>query len=106
MRLAPIALFLAAIGCAVGCARGSATKRAGEAKTLVQFHITPPDAEIWVDGRFVSTARQAAAGIRMPVGTHEIEVTLAGYFPYLAVVKLVAQPTATAIDATLFPVVP
>lgn len=92
---------------------GSCAKQAPRTprrSVLVRFAVEPGAAEIWIDGRSVGTARDVAGGVNVPVGRHEIEIALAGHFPYWTVVELAAPASAaaasTTVAATLFPVVP
>lgn len=100
---ASAAWLMLTLGCLGGCARAPAAAKA-RPKTTVTFAVRPLDAEIWVDGRYVATVREAAGGLRVPQGAHEIELILAGHFPFLAVIEVGATPAHVA--ATLFPVVP
>lgn len=92
------------LGVVMACAKPAGTSRT-TAKVLVAVVATPTDAEIWVDGRFVATVAEAAGGLRLPVGRHEIEIVREGYFPYLAVIDVAAAVVPPPIKAALFPVV-
>ena len=91
------------LGFAMACAKPAASRPS--VKLVVPIVVTPADAEIWVDGRFVATVAEAAGGLRLPVGRHELEIVREGYFPYLAVIDVAAAVVPPPIEATLFPVV-
>ncbi|MBK9070098.1 MAG: PEGA domain-containing protein [Myxococcales bacterium] len=94
-----------ALAVAGACTRPAATSRPA-AKVVIEVIASPPDAEIWVDGRYVATVAEAVGGLRVPVGVHEVEITREGYYPYLVVVDVVeAAAPPPRIEATLFPVV-
>lgn len=65
----------------------------------------PEDARVYVDGRFVASARVLAhRAHRLPAGVHQITVSAPGYFPHDIETEL--PPGVSKIEISLRPIPP
>ena len=67
--------------------------------------VTPTTATVWIDGATVSVSSGAFTKSSVGVGTHSIEATAAGYYPYYNNVTVTGGGTST-VTISLNPVTP
>ena len=71
----------------------------------LQVIAVPADARVYVDGRFVASARVLAhRAHRLPAGVHQITISAPGYFPHDLETEL--PPGVSTIEISLRPVPP
>ncbi len=76
---------------------------ADAAVVLVQSNV--PDAELWIDGRFVGLVGTLAGGVSLAPGAHRVEVRHALYHTFYQLIEV--PPRATEVlDVALVPVLP
>ncbi|MBO6937675.1 MAG: PEGA domain-containing protein [Deltaproteobacteria bacterium] len=96
VRAIAFVLGLAALGCG------------GEPRPTpagLEVVADPEDARVYVDGRFVASARVLAhRAHRLPAGVHQITITAPGYFPHDIETEL--PPGVSKIEISLRPVPP
>ena len=98
MRLRAIALALGLS--ALACGGEPRPTPAG-----LEVVADPVDARVYVDGRFVASARVLAhRAHRLPAGVHQITITAPGYFPHDIETEL--PPGVSKIEISLRPVPP
>jgi hypothetical protein len=74
---------------------------ANDAVILVQSNV--PDAELWVDERFVGPVGALEGGVALRPGTHRIEVRHARYHTFYETLTVQARERST-LEARLVPV--
>ena len=63
--------------------RGTATSELRTTtKGLVHFKVEPADASLYLDGRFIGTVQDLAAGIRIEAGDHRLAIVRPGHKTY------------------------
>lgn len=96
MRYAQAVLFLLLASCG-----GEPRPTPAGLKVIAQ----PADARVYVDDRFVASARVLAQRAHsLPAGVHRITVSAPGYFPYELETEL--PPGVSTIEISLRPVSP
>lgn len=74
---------------------------ASDAVILVQTNV--PDAELWVDERFVAPVGALQGGVALPAGMHRIEVRHPRYHTFYETLTVRARERGT-LDARLVPI--
>jgi hypothetical protein len=74
---------------------------ASDAVILVQSNV--PDAELWVDERFVAPVGALQGGVALRPGTHRIEVRHARYHGFYETVTVAAHERST-LEVRLVPI--
>ncbi len=104
-RLAVLALLL------VGCGGTRVVSGQGELPPpppglgFVRVQVDPPDADLFVDGRFLGRVDGYAQGVvRLPEGPRRLELRKTGFEPWYGLV--VVGPGAVTIDTRLVAQVP
>jgi hypothetical protein len=98
------ALVLCACVAAAGCGgppRPAPPFSASDAVVLVQSNV--PDAELWIDERFVAPVGALQAGVALPPGTHRVEVRHPRYHSFYETVTVSARERST-LEVRLVPV--
>lgn len=106
MRPIALALGLAVCACltAAGCGgppEPAPRFSARDAVILVQSNV--PDAELWVDERFVAPVSALQAGVALRPGTHRIEVRHPRYHSFYETVTVGARERST-LEVRLVPI--
>jgi hypothetical protein len=71
------------LGLALALACGGSRAGDGAADRAVLVIDSPvADAVLWVDGRYVAQLRDIRGGVRLPPGTHQIEIRHDNYHAY------------------------
>lgn len=104
--LAALGVLAALAGAVGGAGCGGPPKparrfSASDAVILVQTNV--PDAELWVDERFVAPVSALQGGVALPPGTHRIEVRHPRYHTFYETLTVQARERGT-LDARLVPV--
>jgi hypothetical protein len=89
-------LVLCAFATAVGCGgppRSGQRSSASDAVILVQSNV--PDAELWIDERFVAPVGALRGGVTLRPGTHRVEVRHPGYHSFYDAVTVRARERNT-----------
>lgn len=71
--------------------------------SAVRFALSPPDAKLTIDGRFVP-ATEASAGIQLDVGEHVVEASAPGYATLRKSVRVATGQQPTTMELSLRPV--
>lgn len=104
LGLSVLVALAGAAGMGAGCGGPPQPARrfsASDAVILVQTNV--PDAELWVDERFVAPVSALQGGVALPPGTHRIEVRHPRYHTFYETVTVQARERGT-LDARLVPV--
>ena len=99
------ALRLAAVGVAVLLLAGCGGAPVAGQRARLRVIAEPPEARVYVDDRFIASARRLAVRPEtLRVGLHHVTITAEGYFPHDVEVEL--PPGETKIEISLLPVPP
>lgn len=104
MTLCGLAMLACAVWTGAGCGgppQPAPRFSASDAVVLVQTNV--PDAELWVDERFVAPVSALEGGMALPPGTHRIEVRHPLYHTFYETLTVRARERST-VDARLVPV--
>jgi hypothetical protein len=100
VAIAGLVLCAFAAGCG-GPSRPGARFSANDAVILVQSNV--PDAELWIDERFVAPVGALRGGVTLRPGLHRVEVRHPGYHSFYEAVTVSARERNT-LEITLVPV--
>jgi hypothetical protein len=74
------------LAAAVGCGGRGAPPAARQAVLVIDCEVA--DAALWIDEGFVAEIREARGGIRMPPGSHRVEIRHDRYHAYYGEIAL------------------
>lgn len=102
---APRAALLLGLALATGCGAtaGSAGATRADAIVLVQSNVR--DAQIFIDGRFITFLHAAGAGIAVTPGVHRFELRHEDYFSSYLELTL-ARAERKKVSMALLPILP
>lgn len=104
VALCALAMLAGAVAMGAGCGgppQPAPRFSASDAVLLVQTNV--PDAELWVDERFVAPVSALEGGVALPPGTHRIEVRHPRYHTFYETLTVRARDRGT-LDARLVPI--
>lgn len=105
----PMALFVALLGIGVGtgCGARAAGGAAGVAPddAIIQLRCNVPEAELWVNERYIGPVGALKGGVALSPGTHRVEARHAQHHAFYAELELRARERRT-LDVDLAPRLP
>jgi hypothetical protein len=89
----------------VACGAGTRSQGAKRSDAIVHIAAEVPDAELWVNDRFVGHVRSLRRGVALSPGSHRIELRHDGYHTHYEVVTVAPreQRTLTVELAQILP---
>jgi hypothetical protein len=89
----------------VGCAGTPGAARGTSTSAVVTVTSNVPDAQVYVDGRFVGAISFVKAGMALDPGRHRVELRRDDYFSRFAELEL-HKSEHKQLELELFPVLP
>ena len=100
-RVAAAGLWGAVLGFAAAACAG---RPPSPPLATLKVHAEPPEARVYLDGRFVGRARNLAqVGKTLPPGTAYMTVEASGYFPHDLALHLVGGETVVTVKLRAVP---
>lgn len=96
---------LAVAGLLAGCSGGGAAQRGPAGQAILYLRSNVPDAQVYLDGRFIAPLDALAGGIAVEPGAHRLELRHEDYFSTYREVQ-VARATRQRLAIDLAAVLP
>jgi len=67
-------------GLLAGCGAGAAAPRGSSGQAILYITSNVPDAQVYIDGRFIAPLDTLGSGLALEVGAHRLELRHEDYF--------------------------